>query len=732
MPVNPATKPEHLSSPIARANDLNDPNYENQQGYFPYDLTHQEFITPRFGEIVPSLVLDTVPGDRTVVHDNVKTILTQIQGNLLSNVNQYVDSFYIPLRCCFPNNYEKLIPNPTKGDDLPQSALPVVPFSGFFRDVFFGEDSVDFGEISSSPYDAWIYLRNGIFAEQDSEYETPSMWMIARLLFFTTLISRGQLLDYMGICLDTKAVDTNVSSRLQDVIDRFHRVFYINRAAFIQKDSVGNLIMQSTPNLDLTNSVILYSNTNGVVSGTDYPVDTLSQYRSALADIFEDGRMPYFTFNGANITDNALEDLIACFDDLYYILDEVFPYQVSTDSNWLDTVDYDGVTSDTNGFELNAGNLNIAKILAYQLAVAQYFTNDSIDNIFNSELYMQLLRGTMFPSPDSRTTVEPVFDYNGVWTEYDLISYGGFWSALINNRDGKYQRQYVVSSLLFLLRRSLRYGDYFSTARPNLLAVGQLGVNIGADSKVSPIDITKNLLMQRYLNAVNYIGSGFLQYYASQFGVVPSDTGCIPRFISHRKISLISDVTTNTADNQGFQTTNLAGYADNNAFDVFIDDLGFLISTISYDVLPVYKSGIDSTYLFADRFDYFNPMLQNIGDQHIRTSEIIGNFRLMNNSFGYTMRNAEYKYKISRAHGAFVNSLPGFLLAYPLSAYTKDPLNPDVHISPDFIRDKPLYLDSIVPQMTGISPAEYYHFVLSCTNQVLCARKIQATPAVLF
>lgn len=56
--LNPSKKTEALNSPVERANKLNDPQFEASQGYFPYDLTHQEFITPRFGEITPTMHLE--------------------------------------------------------------------------------------------------------------------------------------------------------------------------------------------------------------------------------------------------------------------------------------------------------------------------------------------------------------------------------------------------------------------------------------------------------------------------------------------------------------------------------------------------------------------------------------------------------------------------------------------------------------------------------------------------
>ena len=111
--INPSKKGEALNSPVERANTLNDPKFENQQGYFNYDLTHSEFITPLFGKITPSMHFDTVPADRVVLHEDVKTILNRIDGNFLNTINQYSDSFFVSLRSVFPMNYEKLIPNPS-------------------------------------------------------------------------------------------------------------------------------------------------------------------------------------------------------------------------------------------------------------------------------------------------------------------------------------------------------------------------------------------------------------------------------------------------------------------------------------------------------------------------------------------------------------------------------------------------------------------------------------------
>ena len=710
MPVNPSLQRDPLNSPTERANNINDPQFENQQGYFGYDLTHGEYITPRFGELTPSFHLDTVPGDRHAVHDNIKTVLNQINGNFMSTLNQYVDSFYVPLRACLPNNYEKLIPNPTKGDDLPQSALPIVPLLGLFREYLFGSgSSTNF----SDPEDIIFSLNELRTAFEDSlstgygdilVSNSSATVYFNRVLFLSYVLSRGQLLDYLGFQYDVVSSRANDLQRsIDDFFSEFHRAVL---------GAEGSWCYLYGHKLDPGSDVI------GPISST-YEVYTLSQFRNAIASIFERGEI--IEFDPAYLQELEGCPALSRLFDLYITL---FEYDVQLHS--ISDIDQ---STDLRSM----GCFNITKVLAYQLCVAHYYTNDSIDNIFTADLFMQNLRAIMYPATGNFSK-EPIFTYNGVQTEYDYMSYGGFFYSLlsVSTLNGLLHRQHLWMSVMLLMRRSLRYGDKFATARPRMLAVGQLEIAV-ENSTISPIDVTKNLLAQRYLNAANYIGSGFLQFYASMYGVVPSDTGVIPRFLAHRKIELANNIVSNTANNQGYQTTNLVGYSDNQAFDVFIDDFGFIISVVSYDVLPVYTSGIDACYHLADRFDYFNPMMQNIGDQPLFLSEQFGNIQTVNKVFGYDMRNSELKYKVSRAHGAFCTALPGFLLKYPYHDFVdgeSDTIN--LRINPDFIRDKPYYLDSVVPQMTGISPGTYFHFVCACLNQVHSARKIQATPSTLF
>lgn len=706
MAFNPSKQSPILESATQRKNQTNDPDFVNDVGYYPYDLSHTEVLTPLFGLVTPSMNFITAPGDRHVVNDDLKTILNQINGNFLNTVNQYVDSFFVSNKTLLPYNWDKLIPNPVKGDDIPHSARPVVPLSFFFRSFVDSTTPISF-TIQGSKYELIPRsVFNAILEEEWAELNDIDIsFAISIALYLAYITSRGQLLDYLGFQFDLQQVDSelNYENDYQTSIDHFYN-------NLLGSEEIYNFTFSVVDSASLTEDTFTVSPGQFITSR--------SELRDFIMSAFEDGKLVYIndldvsSFPGLT---SSISYFISNFIDVFYSNRET----------------PESIDSSENPFS-NGHHFNISKCLAYQLSIAEYFTNDTVDNVFTSDLFMQLLRGVMYPGTNGYTT-EPVFDYNGVPTEYDLISYGGFYSSLLNEQfSGCYARRIKFASLMFLLRRSLRYGDYFSTGRTRMLAVGQLSIPVDSGVSVNPVDVTLNLVTQRFLNAANRVGNEPLRYYASIFGIVPSDRDSKPRFIAHRKVELLNQVTNNTANNQGAQTTNLVGTADNIGYDVFIDDFGVIISVTSFDVLPIYTSGIDSDNYLSDRYEYFNPMMQNIGDQTIRLSELVGFPSFRPDTFAYVVRNAEYKYKVSRAHGALCRSLPGFLLRFPLNFYANGLDGSRVHINPDFIRDKPSILDAVVPQMSGLSPGQYFHFITSVQNNVKSARLIQKAPGILF
>ena len=717
MAANPVKKQEKLSSPLERSNPLNDPKFSNQQGYNVFDLNNEHILTPRFGEYTPMFVCETVPGDRHYLYSNTSSVVEQIDANLKSVVNEYHDHIYVPLRCIYPNNYEKLIPNPTKGDDLPWQAEPMIPLLKFLNKIMRGTgalviDATD-GETS---FPHTIFTTNGFFnysAFKDLVNQATSAGsgksfaqlsiLLNALTYVGITLSRGQLLDYIGYCPEIDNYELSKDIKLERVINSYFDL--------IAARCTGLVSYRINPDGVNTSAIDLEDVDNVNISYTPTEVDR-SDLRRSFYDAIEAGDFITFFF-----ADGLSDDDIATI-----------------------SIAYDTLTTFTNRFIVNTdptdpyadgSYINPSRLAAYQMAIAEYATNDHIDNIFTAQLWMQNLRAIMFPSSNGLSS-EPIFDYNGVETEFDLLTTGAFESFMASSLPNRFGRSILLINQLFILRRSLRYGDYFSTSRPNLVAVGQLGIPVN-NGMVNPVDNIRGLVMQRFVNAVNWVGSKIINYFGAIFGVKPSNTGAHPVYIAHRKIELQRDKTVNTADNQGHISTNLNGYTDNKALDVFIDDFGIIIGFVSYDALPIYNAGIDRGLSLSDRFEYFNPMLQNVGDQEVTLKELLGWTGFSKVPFGYTARYAQYKIATSRAHGAAVNLIKGVYMKYPpLAMFSDGPLDSsDFKINPNFIRDKPAYFDQFFDQRTGFGPGSYYHFVTNVTNVHNAARKMMYQPPVL-
>lgn len=722
MPLNPALRQETVNSPIQRANPLNDPNFVNQQGYNNYDLVSTQILTPRWGEVTPMDVYETVGGDRHMNNHNTLTILNQIEGNLVNKVNEYHDTVYVPMRLVFPNNYTKIKVNPTQGDDLPWEALPQIPLLYFLRRMLTPPGPIKFYDSDEEVTN--VYPQNwGGLTDIYALRGPAALLLINSVLYVSQVLSRGQLLDYLNYQLDSSDYSSfNLSSRIKLNLQTAIDTFYSTLASLF---SDGRISYAAGVELDPVNNNVYWVTDTGVTDERvkhlyDVMSDDLSVFRGFLSDCFEDGNFIQFSFDA----EAAEAELVAAAANLRYHLMTFGPLV----SKFTSLPGSDAVEP----FE-SKGFMNPLRVAAYQFAVVEFMSNDSIDNIYNTELFMQNLRAHMFPSSSGLST-ESTFVYNGVDTEYDYLTTGAWRRSFFSGVAGEYARMVTVTSLLFFLRRSLRYGDMFSTGRPQLLAVGDYKIPLDDDNMVNPVLLAKGTLMSRYLQVSNGIGRRELATDLAIFGVKSSDHGPRPYFVAHRRLPLDRNITTNTAQNQGAQTTNLLGKGSNSGYDVFLDDFGVVISLISFDVMPLYTSGIDRNFTNSDRFSMFNPMLQNVGDQEIELSEITGTVAESPTPFAYTTRYAQYKFGISRVHGAAVNGLEGSVFKYPPFIFSADNVAAlsDLHISPDFIRDKPQYFDQLFERRTGLSPGQYFHFLISVENQHSAARKMQYTASILF
>lgn len=378
-------------------------------------------------------------------------------------------------------------------------------------------------------------------------------------------------------------------------------------------------------------------------------------------------------------------------------------------------------------------DINVSSILAYQLIWSQYFVNPQVDYIYNSEIYRETFRSNFinkFGSETWYTVPWQTFSYNGSHISYDYFSLHYFSKVFEAIRPAHYD----LVHYLFGLRQSLRFGDYFTDSRTRPYAPGVMDAPVVGE-KVSAIDITKSVVMQRYLNAVVKLGNNFGDYLRGIFGTTPSPDYHFPKFIASSEVAVDGfEVANTSSQQQGLMVTNLKTSADKYEFEVSVDMPCIILGLSSFSVPRVYSQTCNRFFFHNDRFDDFNPMLQYIGDQDIRSIELSSCTNREGQAdgvFAYASRNAEYKQSFSVASGGFIDMLPSW--AFLSDSLFQGYFVPDTLIpqSPEFIRAKDYEFDRFFAVQTGLSLGHKFHFILRYNNQNVCNRPMEVNPGIL-
>lgn len=221
------------------------------------------------------------------------------------------------------------------------------------------------------------------------------------------------------------------------------------------------------------------------------------------------------------------------------------------------------------------------------------------------------------------------------------------------------------------------FGNYVeNTAIGVSTATDQSGLkadisNLEADlSNVSAVDIRdlRNAsAVQRWLEKSMRFGSRYVEQILSFFGVKSPDARLQrPEYIGGgRSPVLFSEVLqTSSSDDTSLQTVqgNMSGHAfstfKSNKFKYFATEHGIILGILSILPRTNYQQGVAKKWTRFNRYSYFFPEFQNIGEQEVLNQELYYADDNQNaNVFGYQQRYAEYKMLPSEVHGDFRTTL---------------------------------------------------------------------------
>lgn len=636
-----------------------------------FQLKEARLTTELFGFIKPHMVIDDVATDDFDYRPDYRTRSYTLKAPLMQDVHRKLSYVKVDLSAILPLNFEKFYTNPVNGDDVPSDVSPVVS-DGLKR-------------ISNA---VGAQLNTAFQSINGSEnFTAVNLTLLLKSLIFAEMFySRGCLLSSLGCRLSKQFYCIIPGSNIK--ISTFDQLFD-EVCSRIQSIFQGSSVSTITVSLGGSSKYVKVSN----VSQT-YAPDVIS-FRDFLNEIRLEGSWSITAFGGPT------------------------PVTISTDFNLSPQI----------GFSVpNDAPFNFGRVCAYQLACAEYFTNDHIDNIYSSELFRQYIGALIIGYVSNPYT----FSYNGVSYFYDWLSgiyLTTFLNSLSSGQSSFLNSFYPYFVALFSYRRSLRYKDYFVSSRSQPLAVGDVNVSVD-NNAVSVIDISRNIQVQRFLNAVNHAGRRLSNYIKTLFGNNIAPDRHVPHWLADLDEMVYTSEVENTADAQQSEANSVTavftGNSSNKELHFYADLPGYIIGLTSYDIERAYSDTIDRSFFIENRFDMFLPELQFVGDQPVYVHELdSSDVRPFGTAFGYQYRDMQYKLFYSVADGGFVDNLPGYGFLY------RPDLFGNVNISPDFIRSRPSELDDFYLSLTGYSLGSYFHFISIITNNFSARRPMIANPKIL-
>lgn len=186
----------------------------------------------------------------------------------------------------------------------------------------------------------------------------------------------------------------------------------------------------------------------------------------------------------------------------------------------------------------------------------------------------------------------------------------------------------------------------------------------GADGSIN--DLRRAFKLQEWLEKNARAGSRYAESILSFFGVRSSDQRLQrPEFLGGNKSPImISEVlqqsSTDDTTPQGNMSGHGIGMGKSGGFSKFFEEHGYIIGLMTVIPKTSYSQGIPRHFSKEDKFDYFWPQFEHIGEQPILNKEVYakntGDFD-SEGVFGYVPRYSEYKYSPSTVHGDFKDSL---------------------------------------------------------------------------
>jgi len=171
--------------------------------------------------------------------------------------------------------------------------------------------------------------------------------------------------------------------------------------------------------------------------------------------------------------------------------------------------------------------------------------------------------------------------------------------------------------------------------------------------------------IQRFMELSSHRGSRYVEYLLSRFGVRSSDARLQrPELLSRSKqVVQISEVLA-TAEGTNTDVGDLKGHGigamRSNRYMRMFEEHGYVMTLLAVQPKTFYPQGLARTWSRRDKYDYFQPETQFIGDQEVKNKEIYAGAAVPGGTFGWSPRYDEYRGEWNRIAGEFRTSTLDF------------------------------------------------------------------------
>lgn len=682
------------SSPVSPERNANQAAPINNEGYNSFDHSRLELYTQRFSEVMPCYFDKCIEGDNTVNQATQDVRTFALQSPLMNNLKMYRSFYAVPLSAIAPKAWEYLLRQPNKG-----------------QDIVFGDYDISgkMSEVFAIPA-ALISLCKNLITTNKPEY--LQVTANAMLAYYGSLyFSDNGLFKALGYTAPARHYE-DMSAPASSIWDRMY-------SAFVDMIAAGGYVdLYYTDENGKEYSLLSFTPNGGTV--VKHTVSEVFNFLSAAS------------FYGTLVIHprSALSDQIKDYPPLSDLVVELFSENFP--QHW------DATTT----------RVSLRPLVAYQTIISQFFSSSSVDSIYNCKAYTDsalalVSRAYTIAKPRATTfsqNLQP-FAYsskvNGVDVFYDAYSgkYNGYMADIFkdvilndpsqnndffDNQD--FQRlMCTYANSLVGIGHSLRFSDYFTSARTRPLAVGDTTIQVNQNA-IQVVDVNKSLWIQRFLNAVNRGRQDIYDYLKQITGIEPDHHMAEPIPLVSEQYNISGMEIENTAEKQGNVVTLLRNSESRYQYKYFAKEPTYIIGVTYFSLLSVYQNATDRTYFMDDRLDWFNSFLQNVGDQPVYARELDSTFSrggddYDNKVFGYQQRYAEFKNAVSHARGGFIDgSLPGWSVLYNNSSY-KDKYSlvdaGPLTLNSAFLRNFDNVFDPLFASLTGKNQSDRFHFIIS-------------------